>query len=52
MAWGCLILIHRLPEIAAQSDRYVGGVNGGYFWRVDVDGFWRDNVCRGKLRKV
>jgi exopolysaccharide biosynthesis protein len=21
-----------------------------YFWRVDIEGFWRDNVCRGKLR--
>ena len=22
----------------------------GYFWRVDIAGFWTDNVCRGKTR--
>lgn len=38
-----------LPAIA---DEYsVAGINGGYFWRVDMDGFWRDNVCHKKVRK-
>ena len=22
----------------------------GYFWRVDIEDFWRDNVCKGKTR--
>lgn len=28
----------------------LGGINGGYFWRVDVDGLWVDDVCWGKTR--
>lgn len=24
---------------------------GGYFWRVDIEDFWIDDVCRGKTRK-
>lgn len=43
--------VQNLPDMASQNDNFIAGVNGGYFWRVDIDGFWRDNVCRGKLRK-
>ncbi len=40
-----------LPDIAASSGKkFIAGINGGYFWRVDTSGFWRDNVCRGKTR--
>lgn len=35
----------------SQTDmKLIAGINGGYFWRVDIEGFWRDNVCRGKTR--
>lgn len=40
-----------LPDIGRQDPRNLAGINGGYFWRVDVNGFWRDNVCRGKRRE-
>lgn len=43
--------VQDLPSMAAQNKKFIAGVNGGYFWRVDIDGFWRDNVCRGKLRR-
>jgi hypothetical protein len=43
-------VLNTLPEMAAQDAKFIAGVNGGYFWRVDVSGIWRDNVCRGKLR--
>lgn len=39
-----------LPNMA-DSTSSIAGINGGYFWRVDIDGFWRDNVCHGKVRK-
>ncbi len=34
----------------AQDPRLVGGVNGGYFFRVDLKGFY-DNVCFGKTTR-
>ena len=37
--------------MAKQNAKYLAGVNGGYFWRVDTEGIWVDNVCRGKSRK-
>jgi exopolysaccharide biosynthesis protein len=40
-----------MPDMAKQNSNFIAGVNGGYFWRVDIDDFWRDNVCRGKTRK-
>jgi hypothetical protein len=43
--------VQNLPAMAKQNANFIAGINGGYFWRVDVDGFWRDNVCRGKVRK-
>ena len=43
--------VQSLPEMGDANEKYIAGINGGYFWRVDIDGFWRDNVCRGKLRK-
>lgn len=44
------ISLGNLPTIASYNPNLIAGINGGYFWRVDIDGFWRDNVCRGKLR--
>jgi len=41
-----------VPEMAHYlSDKFIAGINGGYFWRVDMDGVWVDDVCRGKTRK-
>jgi len=42
-----------VPVMAASnSDRnFIAGINGGYFWRTDISGYWIDDVCRGKLRK-
>lgn len=42
--------LQTLPEMAAQNEKFIAGINGGYFWRVDIDGFWFDDVCRGKTR--
>lgn len=42
--------VQNLPDIATQNAGFIAGINGGYFWRVDIDGFWRDNVCKGKVR--
>lgn len=39
-----------VPDMAKQNDKYIVGINGGYFWRVDISGIWIDDVCRGKLR--
>ncbi len=37
---------------ASNTDRnFIAGINGGYFWRTDISGFWLDDVCRGKTRK-
>lgn len=38
-----------LNEMA--HDNQIAGINGGYFWRTDIDGHWVDDVCRGKIRK-
>jgi hypothetical protein len=43
--------VQSLPDMATQNPNFIAGINGGYFWRVDMDGFWRDNVCHGKVRK-
>eukprot|EP01033_Poteriospumella_lacustris_P001047 gene1048-757_t len=37
--------------MAKQNDKFLAGINGGYFWRVDIDGAWIDDVCRGKTRQ-
>jgi hypothetical protein len=42
--------LQSLPDIAGQNENFIAGINGGYFWRVDIDGHWRDNVCKGKQR--
>ena len=39
-----------IPDMATQNDKFIAGINGGYFWRVDISGIWIDDVCRGKLR--
>lgn len=33
------------------SKKLIAGINGGYFWRTDIDGLWIDDVCRGKIRR-
>jgi hypothetical protein len=43
--------VQSIPDMATQNDKFIAGINGGYFWRVDIDGFWFDDVCREKLRK-
>ena len=37
-----------VPDLAASNpDRnFIAGINGGYFWRTDITGFWFDDVCR------
>lgn len=40
-----------IPKMAEQNPNLIAGINGGYFWRVDVSGIWVDDVCRGKIRK-
>jgi exopolysaccharide biosynthesis protein len=42
--------LQTLPDMAAQNEKFIAGINGGYFWRVDVSGIWFDDVCRGKTR--
>jgi len=43
--------LQKLPDIAASANpNFIAGINGGYFWRVDIEDFWRDNVCKGKTR--
>lgn len=42
--------VQPLPDMATQNPSFIAGINGGYFWRVDIDGFWHDNVCKGKTR--
>lgn len=44
--------LQTLPDIAASvNPNFIAGLNGGYFWRVDTSGHWRDNVCKGKTRE-
>lgn len=43
-----------IPDMAASNENkynFIAGINGGYFWRVDIDGVWVDDVCIGKTRK-
>ena len=45
--------LYTLPGIARGAtapQNLLAGINGGYFWRVDVDGIWVDDVCFGKTR--
>eukprot|EP01038_Epipyxis_sp_PR26KG_P015555 gene15555-21004_t len=42
--------LQTLPDMATQKS-FIAGINGGYFWRVDISGIWIDDVCRGKTRK-
>mmetsp|Transcript_2879 Transcript_2879/g.6065 ORF Transcript_2879/g.6065 Transcript_2879/m.6065 type:complete len:327 (-) Transcript_2879:155-1135(-) len=45
-------LLASVPDQAASNpDRnFIAGINGGYFWRVDITPIWVDDVCRGKKR--
>lgn len=40
-----------VPQIAALNPNFIAGVNGGYFWRVDVSSTWIDDVCWFKSRE-
>ena len=42
--------LQTVPDMAAQDPNFIVGINGGYFWRVDIDGVWIDDVCHGKTR--
>mmetsp|Transcript_31533 Transcript_31533/g.43278 ORF Transcript_31533/g.43278 Transcript_31533/m.43278 type:complete len:336 (-) Transcript_31533:214-1221(-) len=42
--------LQTIPDMAAQNSKFIAGINGGYFWRVDISGVWIDDVCRGKTR--
>lgn len=39
-----IVQVQSIPDMAKQNSNFIAGINGGYFWRVDIDGFWRDNV--------
>lgn len=39
-----------VPDMATQNLNFIAGLNGGYFWRVDITGVWIDDVCWGKTR--
>lgn len=36
--------------MASMNPKLIAGINGGYFWRVDISGVWVDDVCWGKTR--
>jgi hypothetical protein len=37
--------------MAALNPNFIVGINGGYFWRVDITKFWVDDVCWFKSRE-
>lgn len=43
--------VEPLTTMAAQDLNFIAGINGGYFWRVDITNFWFDNVCWLKTRE-
>lgn len=45
------IMLQGIPDMAAPNPNLIAGINGGYFWRVDITPFWVDDVCRKKTRK-
>jgi exopolysaccharide biosynthesis protein len=40
-----------VPDMATQNPNFIVGINGGYFWRVDITNFWVDDVCWFKSRE-
>lgn len=34
--------VHQVQYMAVQYPNLIAGINGGFFWRVDVEGYWRD----------
>jgi len=46
-----LLPIGKMAATYPQGSKFLAGINGGYFWRTDITGFWLDDVCRGKTRK-
>ena len=45
-----LLPINKMAATYGPDAKLIAGINGGYFWRTDITGFWVDDVCRGKLR--
>ena len=43
--------LQTVPEIAALNPNFIVGINGGYFWRVDIKDLWIDDVCWFKSRE-
>ena len=43
--------VEPITDMAAQDPNFIAGINGGYFWRVDITKFWFDNVCWLKTRE-
>lgn len=43
-------MLEPVPDMATQNPNYIVGINGGYFWRVDITNFWVDDVCWFKSR--
>lgn len=39
-----------VPDMGKINPNFIAGINGGYFWRVDISGVWIDDVCWGKTR--
>jgi len=37
--------------LSNSNQKLIAGINGGYFWRLDITPFWFDDVCRTKVRK-
>jgi hypothetical protein len=33
-----------VPDMAKQNPSFIAGLNGGYFWRVDISGIWGKHV--------
>lgn len=43
--------LQTVPDIAALNPNFIVGINGGYFWRVDIKDLWIDDVCWFKSRE-
>jgi hypothetical protein len=43
-------MLQSIPDMAALNSKRIVGINGGYFWRVDLSSFWVDDVCWFKSR--
>ena len=37
--------------LSDSKQKLIAGINGGYFWRLDITPVWFDDVCQTKVRK-